>query len=270
MKREKLLIKLINKFFPQRFRLANLTNYPVIGDVVDKLFFEEDNMFYLTKDEVIEINETIEMPDNYVLPSKIVDHFIEEADFHWIMNLCICRKSNKCEDYPIELGCLFLGEAAKDIDPELGRPVTKDEALEHVEKCREAGLVHLIGRNKLDPFWLDVSPGKKLMTICNCCPCCCLWKMLPDLTRDIGDKIKKMPGIEIEVNERCIGCSECTEVCFVDAIKIKDGVAVISEDCRGCGRCIEVCPESAIDLKIKELDYYDNSIEELEGAVDLS
>jgi len=269
LKKEKQVIKLINRFFPQRFRLANLTNYPIIGDLLEKLFFEEDNMFYLTKDSVIEMDKTIELPDNYVLPSKIVDHFIEEANHHWIMDFCICRKSDQCEDYPVELGCLFLGEATKDIDPELGKTVTKEEALEHAEKCREAGLVHLIGRNKLDPVWLNVSPGKKLMTICNCCPCCCLWKMLPDLTPAISDKIKKMPGVRIEVNESCVGCGECTEICFVDAIEMKDGKAIINEDCRGCGRCVEVCSKNAIDMKIDELKYYHKSIEDLEDAVDI-
>ncbi len=270
MKKQKLIIKLIDKFFPKRFRLADLTNYPLIGRLVDKLLFEEDNMIYLTKDSVIEMDKSIEMPDNYVLPSKIVDYFIEEADFHWIMDFCICRKSNQCKDYPMDLGCLFLGEAAKDIDDDLGRPVSKEEALEHVEKCREAGLVHLIGRNKLDPVWLDIGPGKKLMTICNCCPCCCLWKMIPNLDHDISDKIKRMPGVEIEVTDSCIGCGECTDVCFVDAIEIDDGKAVISEDCRGCGRCIEECPEDALILNYKELDYYDKSIEELKDVVDLS
>ncbi len=269
MKKEKLITKLINKFFPQRFRLANLTNYPVFRGLLEKLFFEEDNMFYITKDKVIEMNKTIEMPDNYILPSNIVDHFIEEANHHWIMDFCICRKSNQCEDYPIELGCLFLGETVRNIDPEMGRRVTKEEALKHVEKCRETGLVHLIGRNKLDPVWLDVSPGRKLMTICNCCPCCCLWKMLPELTHDISSKIKRLPGVNIEVNESCIGCGECTDICFVDAVEIRDGSAVINEGCRACGRCLEVCPKDAIDLEIRGIEYYHGPIEELKDAVDI-
>jgi len=115
-----------------------------------------------------------------------------------------------------------------------------------------------------------VSPGKKLMTICNCCPCCCLWKMLPDLRRDISGKVKKLPGVEIKVNESCVGCGKCTEVCFVDAIRVEEGRAVIKEDCRGCGRCVEVCPEEAIEIRIVELKYYQKSIEDLEDAVDIA
>lgn len=260
---------MIDKFFPQRFRLANLTNYPVFRNLLDRLFFEEDNMFYLTKDSVIEMNKPVEMPDNYVLPSKIVEHFIEEANYHLIMDFCICRKFDGCEDYPVELGCLFLGEAAVDVNPNLGKSVSEKEAFEHIERCREAGLVHLIGRNKLDPIWLDVAPGKKLMTICNCCPCCCLWKMIPDLHQDISGKIKKLPGIEIKINDDCIGCGECTEICFVDAIEVKEGKAEKNDECRGCGRCIEVCQKDAIDMEIRDLEFHQKSIKDLEDSLDV-
>jgi len=90
--------------------------------------------------------------------------------------------STGCKDYPMDLGCIFLGEAVKEINPKFGRMATVEEALEHAKKCRDAGLVHLIGKNKLDTVWLNAGPGDKLMTICNCCPCCCLWKILPDIS----------------------------------------------------------------------------------------
>ena len=270
MARSRFMVKIIEKFFPSRFKLAKMTNYPIIGKLIDRWFFEEDDMVYIPKDNVIELNRDIELPDNIVLPSKIVEHFIEEANYHWIMDFCICRESMDCDDYPIELGCLFLGEAAKNINPELGREVTKEEAHRHVERCKEAGLVQLIGRNKLDPVWLDVGPGEKLMTICNCCPCCCLWKMLPDLSPDIGGKIKKLPGVEVKVTKDCTGCGRCTEgVCFVDAIRIEDGKAVINDDCRGCGRCVEACPNDAIVLDIMDEDFYTDSIENLEAKIDI-
>ena len=124
-----------------------------------------------------------------MLPSQIVHSFIEQANIHWVMNFCICREANDCENYPHEIGCLFLGEAAKKIDQRLGCLVTKEEAHQHIINASKAGLVHLIGRNKLDTIWLDVSPGEKLLTICNCCECCCLWKMLPNLNPLISDKI---------------------------------------------------------------------------------
>ena len=211
-------VELLKKTFPNRRIIAQLTRIPIIGRIVDKLLFEGDDIIYLPKDSVIEIrlDKQLERPTETALPSQIIDHFIEKANYHWIMNYCICRESTKCEDYPIDHGCLFLGEAALDINPHLGRKVTREAAHEYVRKCREAGLVHLIGRNKLDSMWLNVRPGEKLLTVCNCCPCCCLWKILPDLNPEIGRKVTKMSGVNVKVTDRCIGCGTCTEdVCFI-------------------------------------------------------
>ena len=177
----------------------------------------------------------------------------------------------KCKDYPINLGCLFLGEAVMGINPQLGRRVTKEEALEHVKRCREAGLVHLIGRNKLDATWLNVSPGNKLLSICNCCPCCCLYRILPHVKSEIGEKFTKMPGVSVKVTEKCEGCGICTQnVCFVDAIKLVNNHAVISNECRGCGRCVLVCPQNAIELKIEDNTFLETTINRITKLVDLS
>ncbi len=86
------------------------------------------------------------------------------------MDFCICRKSNNCKDFPHEFGCLFLGKGTKRISKNLGRQVDVDEAIEYVNKCREAGLVHIIGRNKIDSVWLNTGPKEDLLSICNCCP----------------------------------------------------------------------------------------------------
>lgn len=173
--RPMLVIKLIMKAFPGRFLIAKMTRLPLIGGIIDGMLFEDDDIIYLPQDGAIEVNKSFGELVNMVMPSQVVEHFIDKANYYWVMNWCICRKSSKCEHYPRELGCLFLGEAAMKIDPRLGHAVTKDEALLHIRKCRDAGLVQLVGRNKLDATWLDVSPGNKLLTICNCCPCCCLW-----------------------------------------------------------------------------------------------
>jgi ferredoxin len=259
----------IEKAFPIRFFLARLTRVPLIGHLLHYLFFQGDDIMYIPRDTVVTIGASIERPPDMVLPSTVVEHFIEKATHHWIMNFCICRESLQCTEYPIELGCLFLGEAALQIRPDLGRKVTKEEALDHVKRCREAGLVHLIGRNKLDAMWLQVSPGKKLMTICNCCPCCCLWKMLPDLDADIGKKVTRMPGVSISLSDECTGCGVCVDTCFVQAITVVERKAVISEDCRGCGRCVEICPYNALSLHVDET-FLTESIERLDAVVDIS
>jgi hypothetical protein len=264
-------VNLIKRTFPGRFYLARLTKTPVAGRAIDSMLFDGDDIIYLPKDGVIPVNREVGEFQSIVLPSQVVTHFIERARYHWIMNFCICRDASACRDYPVELGCLFLGEAVLRINPAHGRLVSKDEALAHARRCREAGLVHLIGRNKLDTVWLGAGPGSKLMTICNCCPCCCLWRMIPELEPTIGDKVARLPGVNVSVTDRCAGCGTCTEgICFVDAIRLVDGRATIGNACRGCGRCVETCPNEAIQLTVSGDMYVSDVIARLSSLVDVA
>jgi ferredoxin len=279
MSRPVWLVALIKRTFSSRFALARATRAPVVGTVLDRWLFDGDDLFYVPPDRfapeggqrTISVGRAIEVTPDVVLPSQVVEHFIEQASVHWIMNTCICRDASGCRDYPIELGCLFLGQAAAGINPALGRRVTRVEALEHVRRCREAGLVHLVGRNKLDTVWLGVGPGDRLLTICNCCPCCCLWRVLPQISSDIGQRVTRMDGVGVAVTDRCIGCGTCAApgVCFVKAIRLEGGHARISEACRGCGRCVEVCPQQAIELCIEECAFVANSIARIAPLVDV-
>ena len=264
-------VNLLKRFFPDRFRLAKLTRWPMIGKIVDSTLFRGDEIVYLTKDNIIPVNIDFGEPTSTVLPSHIVDHFIQSSNHLWIMDFCICREGDDCQNYPKDFGCIFLGEAVHQINPKLGRLVSKSEALEHAHRCREAGLVHMIGRNRLDSVWLGATPNTNLLTICNCCPCCCLWKMLPDLAPEIGDKITGLPGVNVLVTDECMGCGDCQDgVCFVNAIQIIDGQAVIDESCRGCGRCVEVCPTDAIEINLSQSSYVDDVIAQLAPLVDLT
>ena len=265
------LVDLIKKTLPQRYTLAKLTQHPVLGRLIDRLLFEGDDLIVLPRDSVIAVDTPIEDQGSMVLPSQVVTHYIEKANYHWIMDGCICREAGVCKDYPTDLGCLFLGETAMGINPALGRSVTREDALEHVERCREAGLVHLIGRNRLDTVWLNVRPGERLLTICNCCPCCCLWSILPHLDARIGDRITKMPGVSVRVTDGCVGCGTCAEgVCFTDAIRMEGGRASIGHLCRGCGRCVDVCPNEAIELTVDSDRSVEDSIERLASLVDVT
>jgi ferredoxin len=275
--------KLIRRVFHKRFSMARMTNLPLLGPLMEFVFFEEDDMMVLPKDSVfegavkdlktIEVNAMVE-PLETVLPSQVVEHFIRNSKYIFLMDRCMCRDANHCNQYPIELGCLFLGRGVLKIDQNLGRRVTQEEALDHLRKCREAGLVHLIGRNKIDSVWLSTGPKEDLLSLCSCCPCCCLWKMIPDLSPEISGMVTMMPGLTIRVDGgECTGCGSCERsgVCYVDAIKVEGDKAVIDEDfCKGCGRCIEVCPNSAIELKIEDLSFMESSIKRIEPLVDVS
>jgi ferredoxin len=58
---------------------------------------------------------------------------------------------------------------------------------------------------------------------------------------------KKDPTGYAVLKAKCDGCGDCIEVCPVEAIAIKDDVAVIDDDaCIECGECVDECPTEAI------------------------
>jgi len=265
-------VRAVQAAFPTRFGLATAARrIPLLGKLVDRFLFADDDVIYLPKDSVIPINQPIAQPEESALPSEVAAHFIKQANHLFIMDKCFCREADDCEDYPIDLGCLFLGEAVHQINPKLGHLATREEAHAHLARAREAGLVHMIGRNRIDSVWMGVGPLGKLLTICNCCPCCCLWRVLPDLPDEISKNVTAMDGVTVSVTDDCVGCGICTEdVCFVDAIQLVDGRAVIGEGCLGCGRCVEVCPTQAIELTVADMAYVDDAIERLALLVDVT
>ncbi|MFP4016684.1 MAG: RnfABCDGE type electron transport complex subunit B [Halanaerobiales bacterium] len=53
----------------------------------------------------------------------------------------------------------------------------------------------------------------------------------------------------------CIGCGICVKSCPVDAIEMKDNLAVLDyEKCVNCGICSEKCPTNAIEFTAKRIE----------------
>ena len=58
--------------------------------------------------------------------------------------------------------------------------------------------------------------------------------------------------------EKCTGCTTCLKHCPTEAIRVKDGHAVINEGrCIDCGECIRVCPHNAKKAKCNVLSAMD-------------
>lgn len=218
---------------------------------------------------VIPLNRSLGPVEEVVLPAEVVRHFIREARHRWIMKECVCRKAGDCRRYSPDLGCIFLGAATTGISPELGRSASCGEALAHLEACEAAGLIHIIGRLKIDAIAMDIKPYDRLLGICNCCECCCIMRAIPKVHRSIGGALRRLEGVSVSVGEACLGCGSCVTTCFVDAISVTGGKAHISEACRGCGRCVRTCPNGAITLTLGRPDAVEAAIRRLSSAVEV-
>jgi NAD-dependent dihydropyrimidine dehydrogenase PreA subunit len=257
---------------PRRYYHKNPLKIPFIARQVEKWLFAGDDLICLTRDNVIEVGQPVEDPGNLVLPSQVVEPFIKKACYRLIMNKCLCRDACTCKDYPMDFGCIFLGEAARGIHPDLGREAGVEECLDHLERCRQAGLVHIVGKAKLDTVWLDICPGEKLFTICNCCPCCCISRGIPYYDPLLGEKFYRLPGVTVSITDECEGCGACAEgVCMYHAISMSGDRAVINQDrCKGCGRCTSECPNHAIKVTVEDHGYVQETIQRLAGKVDVT
>ena len=156
---------------------------------------------------------------------------------------CICRKEHEvlgepC-DYPMEV-CMSFGAAAYYYEEnKLGRAIEVEEALQILEKGKQAGLV--------------IQPGnaKKSANICMCCGCCCqVLKNMKKLAKPAEEVHSNYYAVVNE--EECIACGLCTERCHMDAIEIEETAIINLDRCIGCGLCIPVCDVDAIHLAAKE------------------
>ena len=273
---------IVKHTFHTRFFLSKMTRKSkIFKKIIERTLFQDDEIFVLpNKNTVnqsksrtiatnIEINQSFEKDESEFVPSEILKTVIKQASDIVIMNKCLCRSSANCQDYPQDLGCIFVGPTSRKIASKYGRTATVEEALEHVDKADAAGLSHVIGRNKIDTVWMHVSPKEELLTICHCCPCCCLWKVIPDLDEEISSKVMRLEDVEVHtISDNCKMCKKCLgcDICFGGAISLEDGKITIDQDkCVGCGHCVRVCKFDAIELTYtqKSVDSVLNRIGEL-------
>ena len=264
-------IKTARRFFRFAKFGMRVSKVPLLGRIVKKIIDPEHS-----HGSEIPINKSLELPDNVILPFAVTEHFVAKASYIFKMNYCGCRKIGKCEDHDVSIGCLWLGEAVSRIDvpPEIGQIVTKEEALEHLHLAYENGLVTSIGRMRGDSWLMGVLPDEgRFMSLCNCCPCCCILGKFRYATKEIRDIIQRMEGLTVEVNQEiCVGCGTCATVCiFKDAMKMVNGKAMIDQDnCKGCGRCARKCPKGAITITLDNIDSINLTIDRISSYVDVT
>lgn len=214
------------------------------------------------------INADIQMPGDTPLPLALLERFIEEASHRVIIDYCGCRRGWKCKDYPVEIGCLMMGESALEIKRFPGREVDVEEARQHAHRAVEAGLIPVVGKVRADNYIFGVKDRSRMLTTCFCCECCCVTRYTRYLPVKTLEPLQpRLEGITITVSEQCRGCGKCAEHCYIGAIEVRDKKAVVGELCRACGRCATVCPSDAIDIRIDDAEFLEKAYASIRSYV---
>lgn len=257
--------RMVKNFFKSFEWLYALAYIPALRDRIPAL---DPN---LSDVSTLPINKDIEGAEGIALPEEVLDRLIDISNFRVIIDQCACRAIYGCEDYPKDIGCIFMGESARKIPDDYRREASVEEAKAHVRKAFAAGLVPIVGEARADHDLLRIPPEGKLLTTCFCCECCCLSRAFRHGPVETVDGIMHgVEGLTVEVTDACVGCGTCVESCFIGAIQVRAGQAVIDDYCRVCGRCAGVCPVNAIKLKLDNPNAVDDVVNRILAKVDLS
>jgi len=193
----------------------------------------------------VPVDETIQPEIQAILPYQVMKEIIKEAKIIAVAH-CICRQSTKligkgCS-HPLEVCMKFNDLARFIIEKGFAREVSVDEALDISRKASEAGLVHFTD-NSID----------NVQQNCNCCGCSC-WNLGRIRRRLIPrDEIIATYFIRETLNDNCVGCGNCIDICPADALTLERDIVVVDRNwCIGCGVCMQRCPNDAIRIVLRE------------------
>jgi ferredoxin len=247
--------KIVNAFLKLWYfthPLKKLSSYTPVKQIIAPLISDR-----MTSATYLPLHQDIALPESTVAPYRLLEEMLRKSAVRFRFNHCICRNQEGCTNYPHELGCIFIGEAAADIDQALGRRISVEEALEQVQEAARLGLPGMIGHLWMDALSLGVfRKFDNFLVICFCCDCCCLLRTdMKVASQGFHDILKRLDGITITVSDECIGCGTCAEQCFVQAIRVEGGKALHDEEkCKACGRCAVVCPREAVGFTFDDAD----------------
>ena len=197
----------------------------------------------------VPVNVTVDDP-SAIIPYENLIQLLDEYVDYFSVSPCPCRTRHNLDPnfeeskYPMEV-CFHFGDLGRYCDDVgVGRNVTKEEVLEILKKCAEAGLVHA------PSSWRE-----GMDTLCNCDPEYCLYTepIVKLLSGPVPRGLQKSSYIRAWADEeKCIKCGLCAKRCPINAIEfIEDEKKIIFKEnrCMGCGVCVYKCPTGAIVMK---------------------
>ncbi|MCX5852502.1 MAG: 4Fe-4S dicluster domain-containing protein [Deltaproteobacteria bacterium] len=220
---------------------------------------------------VLPIESTIK-DGRQVIPYEEVTKILDNVTY-FTVSPCPCAHRNNLDSerhdctYPIER-CLHFGRLGHYIvEQGMGREITRQETEELLRKCEELGLVHAISNQQENPD-----------TLCNCCPCCCMWF---EAYHKLDHPMSMSPShYRAHTGDTtCTGCGLCVKRCPMKAIQLKEMpeakgrktvvteekkgtrtltnklgkvAEVTTERCIGCGVCVHKCPSGSLSLTQSE------------------
>lgn len=193
------------------------------------------------------------------LPVAVIEELIRRSPHRVISRTCTCRDAHDCKNHDKNIGCIHIGAATAQESDELCYHATVEEAIAHLHKAVDDGLMPFIGHVLPDHLFWDVSMETPFLTVCFCCECCCgMFNAHRNnlLRGDSKNRYKKLDGLKVKVDPaKCVGCGTCVEKCFNNALSIVDGVATWNADeCKGCGSCALHCPQKAIEMSVDNVN----------------
>ena len=233
------------------FQVERLTR-DFAEDMVQYLYGAFGREMYRTKIpqlRTIPVEKSIPTPDKYQISTyDNVRKIIENASGQIAVANCVCRQTKdlvgeSCTKTDFRETCLILSDEAEYyINVGIGRSITKEEALNILEKGQEAGLV-------LQPI-----NTQRPDAICCCCGDCCGTLVTVKKFPKPAELYATNYYSEVD-SELCTGCEECISICQLDARAMVNGVAIVNLDrCIGCGNCVATCDANASQLWRKEVE----------------
>lgn len=221
--------------------------YMDMRDYVTKIFAIEYITSAIPQTRVIPVEKSV-IPEHNIGTYDEIRHIIETTQQEICIAECICRKAHGFLGEPCKVTdrkeiCLGFGDFGAQYKRNgLGRTITKEQALKHLELSEKEGLI------------IQPSNEKNPEFICLCCACCCgiieIMKTFPRPADFVASNFYASVG-----QESCNGCGKCTRRCQMNALEIVNKKAVLSAHrCIGCGLCVTSCKTGALKLEKKSVE----------------